>query len=376
MPKKFVASAMMVFAALLAGANAESFVLFDHCFQTAYKWQFWFEAESQGMNPDAPKNWESPVNYKDGTYSVWANVLEKEGSGHQGIMFAWMNKEGCFLQRLWSEVGFTQTGFAEVTGSVNSGRIQHTGECDPWSWTSAWDMPWTESESSSPPFTLRMLVTVFSQGADIDTVAARTAIAPTIEPDGGTFQELSVTVSLHTYSAMSVIRYTLDGSEPTEESPACTPEEYEPEVMSGAGNQGRNGQVINANVSEGEVELPGTCVLKARAFSPDLHPSAVAEASFTLPNGALSVREGWGKTACAQSPVLWRGVRNGAAAIMVTMDRPYEITVTDVNGRVVARKSGAGPMDFSFGSRQLGGGMFLLRVDDGATSWRRSFIVM
>ncbi len=362
-------------AALCARVHAEHFVFFDHCFETAFKWQFWFQSPANGMNPDAPKNWESPVNYKEGTYCIMLDVSEKQGTGQQAIIFAYMNKQGCVLQRLWNGISFTATGFHKSQGNVNSGKVQHTGECDPWSWTSAWDKPWTESHTSQPPFTARMLVTVFSKGTPFDSVVARTLVTPTIEPDSGTFQEEAIEVALSTYSTMSVIRYTLDGSEPTESSPACTPEEYEPEHMDDAGGNGTNGQVLIPTPSEGTIEINATCVLKAKAFSPNMHPSAVAEAAFTLPNASLGVARDSRGAGDARA-VVWQGIRNGAASMTVTADRPYVVTVADAQGRVVVRRSEACPHDFSFGVRQLGTGMFLVRVDCGTKNWARTFVLM
>ena len=111
-----------------------------------------------------------------------------------------------------------------------------------------------EGKKSFVLLKLPPLSAVFSAltGTTISTVAAQVA-TPTIDPAGGTFQN-PVAVTLHSPMPEAQIRYTLDGTEPTEESPSFS--------------------------SELSIKAAGT--LRARAFRAGYQPSDVAVASFVI----------------------------------------------------------------------------------------------
>jgi len=116
---------------------------------------------------------------------------------------------------------------------------------------------------------------------------APTAGAPVFAPNGGAFDD-SVTVTLATPTAGAAIRYTTDGSEPTEGSPAYA----------------------------APLTLTATTTVRARAFRSGMNPSPVALATFTnradfsprnLPGLALWVLGDIGVEQDAMSRVLaWR----------------------------------------------------------------------
>ena len=87
--------------------------------------------------------------------------------------------------------------------------------------------------------------------------------SPVISPKGGTFiNKVSVTIATQTEGA--VIRYTTDGSEPTE----------------------------NSNIYNGELSLTQTTVLKAKAFNTDMEASDTVSETFTIEKGMVLVPAG------------------------------------------------------------------------------------
>ncbi len=74
---------------------AESFVFFDRTyahrgFNRLYStWDF---ATRMPQQADAPRNWESPVNFRDGTFEFRVEVLEmEEVDENVSITFGWIN---------------------------------------------------------------------------------------------------------------------------------------------------------------------------------------------------------------------------------------------------------------------------------------------
>ena len=93
-------------------------------------------------------------------------------------------------------------------------------------------------------------VTYTAGGQQQETVAT-----PTFTPNGGTFNEESITVNVSCATEGAVIRYTNDGSEPTEDS-----------------------QIFPAT----GITLTETTTLKAKAWKDGMTASAVASATYTL----------------------------------------------------------------------------------------------
>jgi parallel beta-helix repeat protein len=102
-------------------------------------------------------------------------------------------------------------------------------------------------------------ITVTSSGGGVTRTTAftlsvslaLTVATPTISPDGGNFSS-SVSVAIQTTTSGAAIRYTIDGSSPSESSVLYT----------------------------GPINLTGTATVKAQAFKADANPSSVQSASF------------------------------------------------------------------------------------------------
>ena len=87
-----------------------------------------------------------------------------------------------------------------------------------------------------------------------------TVVAPTILPPGGTNLSTALTVTLHTDTSNTDIRYTLDGSEPTGSSLLYS-----------------NGFSVSSNT-----------IVKAKAFKSGLNPSSTSAANFTFNDGSVN----------------------------------------------------------------------------------------
>ncbi len=84
--------------------------------------------------------------------------------------------------------------------------------------------------------------------------AAETVWAPTFDPGGGAFSSTNVDVTVSSSTEDAIIRYTLDGSEPTSSSTGVP--------------------------SESVISVPIPATLKARAFKTNMNTSAVTEAAY------------------------------------------------------------------------------------------------
>jgi hypothetical protein len=99
-------------------------------------------------------------------------------------------------------------------------------------------------------------------GWELRALAFSPIAAPVINPAGTTFTD-SMTVSIAVSTAGAAIRYTLDGSEPTE----------------------------NSELYTGEITLTGTTTVKARGFLADTLPSATTTVKYTLQAPPVAVAE-------------------------------------------------------------------------------------
>ena len=102
------------------------------------------------------------------------------------------------------------------------------------------------------------------------TVAPKVA-TPTFTPDGGAQPGSSVNVTVSCATAGATIRYTTDGSEPTETSTTVT--------------------------SGGRVQVPNPGMLKTRAWAPGLNPSEIKSVSYTVAPPIVSTADAIGNTA-------------------------------------------------------------------------------
>jgi len=100
-----------------------------------------------------------------------------------------------------------------------------------------WKSGWTTSDTAVGSYTINL----------------GTAAAPTMSPAAGTFSSVQ-SVALSTTTAGALIRYTLDGNDPTWSSP----------------------------IYKGPVTVDATLTLKAKAYKADWVPSSVTAASYTI----------------------------------------------------------------------------------------------
>ncbi|MCR5752450.1 MAG: chitobiase/beta-hexosaminidase C-terminal domain-containing protein [Kiritimatiellae bacterium] len=135
--------------------------------------------------------------------------------------------------------------------------------------------------------------------AEIEAVGTAAGVAPVATVADPTFSPASCTfypaasVTLSCTTAGATIRYTLDGSEPTDSSAAYT----------------------------GPIAISATTTVKARAFAADMNPSAIASATFTytepvtpgpLDYPPVSTNATWTASACA--PASWTALGDNVLA--------------------------------------------------------------
>lgn len=148
---------------------------------------------------------------------------------------------------------------------------------------------WAEYPSWSPSgnqlaFALTTLHTqglfvINSDGTGL-TQVTRTVAAPVFQPDGGEYDE-SQAVTISSATPAATIRYTTDGSDPTETSPKYTR----------------------------PVKIGKTTTLKAKAWKKDHFPSVTATAEYVIqvktpefgPDGGSAAKEDLGKTVQVES---------------------------------------------------------------------------
>jgi hypothetical protein len=345
----FCGGAMLCAAAV---CWAEQFTLFDKIEDINTKWEF-----VQTFNPDAPHNFETPVNYRGGRIHVIYTILKKEGTGQQDIRICWHNQCNKVIQRLAQEVKFTAPGVYETEETVEGMKMQH-GEQGPWSWEQTWCYGWTECMTSSPPFTLHFQVAIMSQGTEYDSVLLRTALPPKFLTEAGTYDGATLEIELEEYRVLGCdtidwstideqcgqfigysytpdaqVRYTLDGTEPTEESTEYT----EP------------------------FSLDMTSTVKMRTFCEGYHPSDIVSASYVLPNGKpVSAR----CKAPLARPGLGCTVSGNSVRVTVPFESRYSLALVDGRGRVVERQAARGPGVHSFSADVIGPGVYRLIIDD------------
>ena len=184
---------------------------------------------------------------------------------------------------------FTAPVSVSLTSSTPGATIRYTTDGS---------LPTTGSQSYSGPFTISATTTVqaraFASGLTPSNVATATftvsqsqsAATPSIAPPGGAFTS-PVSVSLATATAGAIVRYTLDGSDPTATSPPYA----------------------------GPLTVSTATTLKARAFSATMLDSGVATAVFTFiptaPTGLTAVT-----ASASQINVNWNAV-TGADGIRI-----------------------------------------------------------
>jgi len=147
------------------------------------------------------------------------DIGEQEPAGHAVLLIGWDDDKGAYLcKNSWGETGPNDDGTFWI---AYSGHYKDLG----------------------------------FQMSNFDVVAAGNVATPAFDPDGGAHPGTSVTVTVSCATSGATIRYTIDGSEPTE---------------------------LSSTVASGgtvSVPLPGT--LKAKAWKSGLNPSNTKSADYT-----------------------------------------------------------------------------------------------
>jgi hypothetical protein len=111
--------ALLLSLASASVATAEQFTLFDVTFtftkedaDNSKPSKSHFYVKGDMLNPDRPKNWESPVDYRNGTVHIRAEVLEKPEGGEPTTWTlcyipnkGQKNGYGCVGTKLYKEKG-------------------------------------------------------------------------------------------------------------------------------------------------------------------------------------------------------------------------------------------------------------------------------
>ena len=113
------AATWLLVLATASVANAEQFVLFDVTFtftkedaDNSKPSKSHFYVKGDKLNPDRPKDWESPVDYRNGTVHIRAEVIEKPEGGEPTTWTlcyipnkGQKNGYGCVGTKLYKEKG-------------------------------------------------------------------------------------------------------------------------------------------------------------------------------------------------------------------------------------------------------------------------------
>jgi alpha-tubulin suppressor-like RCC1 family protein/subtilisin family serine protease len=148
--------------------------------------------------------------------------------------------------------------------------------------------------------------TQINRAAPVQVSGVFPVAAPTITPDGGTFQFVTF-VSVNTSTQGATVRYTTNGADPTEADPS---------------------------VAFGEqIRLSATTVLKARAFKPGWPASAVKSATFTkLAQPTPTPVPGAAGQPLAVARQVAASGNNGADIFLVNLDGTAAVNLTNMNG--------------------------------------------
>ncbi|HEV7902646.1 MAG TPA: S8 family serine peptidase, partial [Pyrinomonadaceae bacterium] len=181
---------------------------------------------------------------------------------------------------------------------------------------------------------------------------------PVFTPDGGTFN-FAQGVIIYTATPGAIIRYTINGADPTENDPATS--------------------------SNATVFISHTLTLKARAYKPGWPASAVKSATFIFPNATPTPTPTPAPGVNGQPIVFARSMSNGSDIFVMNADGSAQANVTNTQGDDFAPKWSPDGKKIAFVTNRGFGGtskIYLMNPDgtepqnlsntpagDGAPAW-------